>query len=53
MQKSGNKDKAAEATALMQKMQEQSKARNFEEAEKTSEDDGRERTVSLGKPPGA
>ena len=37
MQKSGNKDKAAEATALMQKMQEQSKARNFEEAEKTAD----------------
>jgi prophage DNA circulation protein len=37
MQKSGNRDKAAEATALMQKMQEQLKARDFEEAEKTAD----------------
>ena len=37
MQKAGNKDKAAEAVALMQKMQEQLKARNFEEAEKTAD----------------
>ena len=37
MQKSGNKDKAAEAAALMQKMQEQLKGRDFEEAEKTAD----------------
>lgn len=37
MQKAGNKDKAAEATALMQKMQEQLKAKDFEEAEKTAD----------------
>jgi hypothetical protein len=37
MQKTGNRDKAAEAAALMQEMQEQLKARNFEQAEKTAD----------------
>ena len=37
MQKSDNKDKAAEAAALMQKMQEQLKARNLDEVEKTAD----------------
>jgi hypothetical protein len=37
IQKTGNKVKAAEATALMQKQEEYLKARNFEEAEKTAD----------------
>ena len=37
MQKAENKEKAAEAAALMQKMQEQLKAKNFEEVEKTAD----------------
>ena len=37
MQKTDNKDKAAEAAGLMQKMQGQLKAKNFEEVEKTAD----------------
>ena len=37
MQKAENKEKAAEAAALMQKMQEQLKAKNFDEVEKTAD----------------
>jgi hypothetical protein len=37
MQRSENKDKAVAATAFMQKMQEQLKARDFEQAEKTAD----------------
>jgi hypothetical protein len=37
MQKAENNEKAAEAAALMQKMQEQIKAKNFDEVEKTAD----------------
>ena len=37
IQKAGNPEKAAEATALMQKLQEHLKAKNFEEVEKTAD----------------
>ncbi len=37
MQKAGNREKAAEAAALMQKLEEHLKAKNFEEVEKTAD----------------